>query len=187
MRNIAKALVVANTLVMAAISGAQAGTVLDAIRARGAINCGTHQSQPAFAYTDSAGKWHGFDAEFCAAVAAAVFGDATKVNYVPISFSQNFTSLQSGEVDIVSRSVTWTFSRDFDLGMTFVGVTLYGGPTVMVPKAAGVKSFKELNGASICMLGGSNNEAVLKDYFRAHNLQYKQVVFDDQKVMFAAY
>ncbi len=104
-----------------AVGTAQAAT-LDDIRAAGAVKCGINTGLPGFAYTDDSGNWTGFDVAFCRAVAAAVFGDGSKVQFVNLTGANRFPALASGEIDLLSRNTTWTFSRDVDLGFTFVGV-----------------------------------------------------------------
>jgi general L-amino acid transport system substrate-binding protein len=119
------------------------------------------------------------DAETCKALAVAVLGDATKVEFVPLSAQQRFTALQSGEVDVLIRNTTWTLTRDASLGLHFAGVTFYDGQGFMVPKDLGVKSAKELNGAEICVQTGTTTELNLADYFRAQGMSFKPVVFEN--------
>jgi len=114
----------------------------------------------------------------CRAVAAAVFGDASKVHYTPLTAQQRFTALQSGEIDMLSRNTTWTYTRDTNLGLTFAGVDYYDGQGFMVPKKLGVKSAKELNGATICVQPGTTTELNLADYFRANHMTFKPVVIE---------
>src|SRR5262249_9658153 len=113
---------------------------LDAVKAKGFVQCGVNTGLAGFAQPDSKGVWRGIDVDLCRAVAAAVFGDAAKVRYTPLTSQQRFTALQSGEVDILSRNTTWTLSRDTSLGLNFVGVNYYDGQGFMVPKKAKVKS-----------------------------------------------
>ncbi len=157
---------------------AQAGKTLGAVKARGAIKCGVNTGLAGFAIADSTGKWTGLDAETCQALAAAVLGDASKVQYVPLSAQQRFTALQSGEVDVLIRNTTWTLTRDASLGFHFAGVTFYDGQGFMVPKDLGVKNAKDLDGAEVCVQTGTTTELNLADYFRAHNMSFKPVVFE---------
>jgi general L-amino acid transport system substrate-binding protein len=161
------------------IGNAYAGKTLDAIKARGTIKCGVNTGLAGFSIADSQGNWTGLDAETCKALAAAVFGDAKKVDFVPLSAQQRFTALQSGEVDVLMRNTTWTLTRDASLGLHFAGVTFYDGQGFMVPKDLGVNSAKELNGAEICVQTGTTTELNLADYFRANGMSFKPVVFEN--------
>ncbi len=161
-------------------SHAMAGKELDAIKARGHLICGVAVGGIAgFMMVDSQGKWTGMNVDICRAVSAAIFGDSEKVKYVPLSGQQRFTALQAGEVDLLSNNSTWTLTRDTALGLDFVGITYYDGQGFMVPKKLGVKSAKELNGASICVLTGSTSELNIADYFRTNKMTFKPVLFED--------
>src|SRR6478609_2550225 len=129
---------------------AMAGKDLDSIKARGALVCGVPTGTAGFAVADSQGKWVGLDVDVCRAVAAAIFGDSEKVKYVGLTSQQRFTALQSGEVDMLSNNTTETLTRDTQLGLNFAPVVFYDGQCFMVPKKLGVKTAKELNGATIC-------------------------------------
>ena len=160
--------------------GAQAGKDLDAIKARGSLICGIAANGLAgFMVVDSQGKWTGLDVDVCRAVSAAIFGDAEKVKYVPVSGQQRFTALQSGEVDMLSNNTTATLSRDTSLGLDFTAVTYYDGQGFLVNKKLGVKSAKEINGASVCVPSGSTTELNLADFARANKLTIKPVVIED--------
>ena len=137
---------------------AHAGPDLDAIKARGHIICGVTTGLAGFALADSQGKWKGLDVDLCRAVAAAVFGDAGKVRYTPLTTQQRFTALQSKEVDLLSRTTTWTLQRDTALGFDFVAVNYYDGQGFMVRKDLGVTSAKELKGATVCVQEGTTTE-----------------------------
>jgi general L-amino acid transport system substrate-binding protein len=159
---------------------AVAGKDLDAVKARGVLICGVAAGGLAgFMLADSQGKWKGLDVDICRAVAAAIFGDSEKVKYTPVSAQQRFTALQSGEVDMLSNNTTWTLTRDTALGLDFTGITYYDGQGFMVNKKLGVKSARELNGATVCVPSGSTTELNLADYFRANKMTLKPVVFDD--------
>src|SRR6266851_4201408 len=160
-------------------TGAMAGKDLDTVKARGALICGIGQGTAGFMLQDSQGKWIGLDVDVCRAVAAAIFGDSEKVKYVPLSSQQRFTALQSGEVDILSNNTTITLTRDTALGLDFTAVTYYDGQGFLVNKKLGVKSAKELNGATVCVAPGTTTELNLADYFRANKMTLKPVVFDD--------
>ena len=141
-----------------AASYALAGT-LDDVRKRGHLQCGINTGLVGFAAPDDKGVWKGFDVDVCRAVAAAVFGDANKVRYTNLTGKTRFTALRSGEIDMLSRNTTWTFSRDVDLQFTFVGVNYYDGQGFMVPKKLNVKSAKDLDGASVCIQTGDHHRA----------------------------
>lgn len=166
---------------------AQAGEVLDKVKAKGFVQCGVSQGLPGFSNTDVKGEWSGLDVDFCRAVAAAIFGDATKVKYSPLSASERFTALQSGEIDLLSRNTTWTQTRDTSLGINFAGVTYYDGQGFMVRKDLGVTSALQLDGASVCTNQGTTTEVNLADYFRANNMTFEPVVFVKADEVVAAY
>ncbi len=167
---------------------ALAGKDLDAVKARGTLICGVAVGGIAgFMVVDSQGKWTGMNVDICRAVSAAIFGDSEKVKYVPLSGQQRFTALQSGEVDLLSNNSTWTLTRDSALGLDFVGITYYDGQGFMVNKKLGVKSAKELNGASICVLSGSTSELNIADYFRSNKMSFRPVLFEDPDQSRAAF
>jgi general L-amino acid transport system substrate-binding protein len=168
-------------------SAQQATATFDAIKARGVINCGVNTGLAGFAAPDSQGVWRGLDVDLCRAVAAAMFGDATKVRYVPTTAQQRFTALQSGEVDMLSRNTTWTLSRDTSLGLDFVGINFYDGQGFMVKRSLGVKSAKELDGATVCVQPGTTTELNLTDWFRANNLRFTPVVIERLEEVNAAF
>ncbi|PZU85204.1 MAG: amino acid ABC transporter substrate-bindnig protein [Shinella sp.] len=168
-------------------AAANAGT-LDDVKAKGFVQCGVNGSNLAgFGAQDSSGNWTGLDVDLCRAVAASVFGDATKVKYTPLSAKDRFPALQSGEVDMLARNTTWTISRDSQLGFDFRAVNYYDGQGFMVPKSLNVKSALELSGAAVCVQSGTTTELNLADYFKANNLEYKPVVFEKQEEVDAAY
>src|SRR5215470_11069723 len=134
------------TLILIAAIGAQAAAArtLDDVKARGELRCGVNTGLAGFAAPDDTGQWRGIDADFCRAVAAAIFGPAAKIKFVPLNAKERFTALQSGEVDLLSRNTTWTMSRDTSLGLTFIGVMYYDGQGFMVRKSLGLKSVAQL-------------------------------------------
>ena len=164
-----------------------AQSTLDAVKSKGYVQCGVNTGLAGFSQPDSRGVWKGLDVDSCRAVAAAVFGDHTKVRYTPLTAQQRFTALQSGEVDILSRNTTWTITRDTSLGLNFVGVTYYDGQGFMVPKKLNVKSAKQLNGATICVQPGTTTELNLADYFRANRMSFKPVVIEKLEEVTNAY
>lgn len=159
-------------------AGAMAGPTLDAVKARGEIRCGVNTGLAGFALPDAQGNWTGIDVEYCRAVAAALFGDSSAVEFIPLTAQQRFTALQSGEVDILSRNTTWTLTRDASLGLHFAGVTFYDGQGFMVPAELGVQSALELDGAEVCVQPGTTTELNLADYFRANNMEFTGVVIE---------
>ena len=166
---------------------AMAGKDLDAIKGRGAFNCGVGIGTAGFMLADSQGKWRGLSVDVCRAVAAAIFGDAEKVKFVPLTSQQRFTAVQSGEVDMVMGNATYTLTRDTALGLDFTGIFYYDGQSFLVPKKLGVKSAKELNGATVCVAPGTTTELNLADYFRANKMTFKPVVIEKVEEVRAAF
>jgi general L-amino acid transport system substrate-binding protein len=162
-------------------------STLDAVKGKGFVQCGVNTGLAGFSQPDSRGVWKGIDVDLCRAVAAAVFGDSSKVRYTPLTAQQRFTALQSGEVDILARNTTWTITRDTSLGLNFVGVNYYDGQGFMVPKKLNVKSAKQLNGATICVQPGTTTELNLADYFRANKMSFKPVVIEKLEEVLNAY
>ena len=153
---------------------ASAGTLED-VQAKGHLQCGVSTGLVGFAAADANGNWDGFDVAVCRAVAAAVLGDAQAVKFTPTTGKTRFTALSSGEIDMLARNTTWTFSRDADLKLTFVGVNYYDGQGFMVPAGLGVSSAKELDGATVCIQTGTTTELNLADFFRSNNISYEPV------------
>jgi general L-amino acid transport system substrate-binding protein len=160
---------------------------LDAIRARGHIECGVHLGLPGFSFANDKGEWSGIDVDYCRALAAAVFGDATKVKFTPTSVQQRWPILQSGQVDLLSRNTTITFSRNASLGVNFQGINFYEGQTFIVRKSANAKTPKDLDGASICVAAGSTEEKNAGDWFRERNLKVTITNFQKNDDAIAAY
>ena len=157
------------------LAGAAAATTLEDVKARGKLNCGVTTGLVGFAAPDANGNWEGFDVGLCRAVAAAVLGDANAVEFVPTTGKTRFTSLASGEIDMLARNTTWTFSRDNDLKFEFTGINYYDGQGFMVPKELGVTSAKDLDGATVCIQTGTTTELNLADFFRKNNISYEPV------------
>ncbi len=153
---------------------ATAGT-LDDVKAKGFLQCGVSTGLVGFAAPDANGVWEGFDVTVCRAVAAAVLGDSNAVKFTPTTGKTRFTALASGEVDMLARNTTWTYSRDVDLKFTFVGVNYYDGQGFMAPKALGVASAKDLDGATVCIQTGTTTELNLADFFRSNGMSYEPV------------
>jgi len=156
-------------------AGAAAAGTLDDVKARGTLNCGVSTGLVGFAAPNASGEWEGFDVGMCRAVAAAVLGDASAVEFVPTTGKTSFTALASGEVDMLARNTTWTFSRDVDLKFEFTGVNYYDGQGFMGPTELGVSSAKELDGATVCIQTGTTTELNLADFFRSNNMNYEPV------------
>ncbi|MBB4064944.1 amino acid ABC transporter substrate-binding protein [Gellertiella hungarica] len=179
------------TVALAAAAGfgasAASADTLDNVKQKGFVQCGVNNGLAGFGSQDSAGNWAGLDVDFCKAVAAAVFGDATKVKYTPLSAKDRFPALQSGEVDLLARNTTWTISRDTQLGFNFRPINYYDGQGFMVKKSLGVKSALELSGAAVCVQTGTTTELNLADYFKSNKMEYKPVVFEKQEEVDAAY
>jgi len=186
-----KASVVTAAILLGAVAfvpqWALAQSTLDTVRSRGHLQCGVNTALAGFSQPDSKGVWRGIDVDFCRAVAAAIFGDASKVRYTPLTTQQRFTALQSGEIDILARNTSWTITRDTGLGFNFVGVNYYDGQGFIVPKKLNVKSAKELNGATICVQPGTTTELNLADYFRANKMTFKPVVIEKLEEVLNAY
>jgi general L-amino acid transport system substrate-binding protein len=157
-------------------AGAQTKT-LDAIKQRGALSCGVNGALAGFSVSDDLGNWTGFDADYCKAVAVAIFGDANKVKYVPTSAEERFAALQSGKIDLLVRNTTWTSARDSTAGLSFTGVTYYDGQGLMVKGSGGVKSAKGLDGATVCAGAGTTTEFNLAAYFKVGKMAYTPLIF----------
>jgi general L-amino acid transport system substrate-binding protein len=167
------------TLALAAGFTAQAASAqtLKTVKDRGQLSCGVSQGLPGFSTPDDKGNWTGLDVDICRAIAAAIFNDATKIKFVPLSAKDRFTALQSGEIDVLSRNTTWTLSRDTSLGANFTGVTYYDGQGFLVKKSLKVNSALELNSASVCVQTGTTTEQNLADYFKGNNMKYEVIAF----------
>ena len=172
--------------VSSAIAGSH-GSTLDLVKDRGFLKCGSNTGLAGFGLPNDDGVWEGIDVDVCRAVAAAVFGDASKVEYVPTTSKVRFTVLQSGEVDMLSRNTTWTLQRDVELGLEFVGVNYYDGQGFMVPASLGVSSASELDGASVCIQVGTTTEMNLADFFSANGMSYEAVPVETNSEADAAY
>jgi len=179
---------VAGVALLAGMStAAHAASTLESVKAAGKVKCGVNSGLAGFAAPNDQGVWTGLDVDMCRAIAAAVFGDSTKVEYKPLSSEQRFTALQSGEIDVLSRNSTWTLSRDSQLGLDFVGVNYYDGQGFMVRKDLGVASATELKGATVCVQEGTTTEKNLGDYDKQNNLGTQPVKFKESAEARAAY
>src|ERR1700722_14043898 len=171
MKRFAHALIAAVALVLTA--GSVLGATLDTVKQRGAVNCGANGQLPGFGLPDAQGNWTGLDADFCRAIAAAIFNDVAKVKFIAFSNPNHFTALQTSDVDVLVRNTTWTMLRDTQIGLQATGTNYYDGQGFMTRKALKVNSALELNDATICVQIGSTEEINLSNYFRANRMRLK--------------
>jgi general L-amino acid transport system substrate-binding protein len=159
-----------------ALAAAPAGAqTLQKVKERGTLVCGVSQGLLGFSAPDERGNWSGFDVDLCRALAAAIFNDAAKVKFVPLSADARFEALRSGEIDVLSRNSTWTLSRESGLKVSFAAVTYFDGQGFLVRNALDLTSALELNGKKVCVQSGTTSELNLADFFRANNMQYELV------------
>lgn len=184
MRRIGGAVLV-SILLLTTVAWAQ--TTLETVKNRGKLVCGVNTGLAGFATVGPDGKWRGFDVDYCRALAAAIFNDADKVEFRPLTAQARFTALQSKEIDVLSRNTTWTLSRDTSLGLNFSVTLFYDGQGLMVPAKLQAKSAKNLDGATICVQTGTTTELNLADYFRRLNIKFTPVVFETVDQTYAAY
>lgn len=163
------------------------GETLEAVKTRGNLICGVNGQLPGFSFLDPDGNFSGFDADFCRALAAAVFGDATKVEFRPVTTQERFTALQTGEIDVLMRNTTWTVTRDTELGLNFVGTTFYDGQGILVPVDSGIATLADLEGGTICVQKGTTTELNLADVMATNGVNYTPAVFDDVNATYGAY
>ncbi len=166
-------------LIQPAAAQGSGSVTLDAAKARGQVLCGLSGQVPGFSLPDSQGTMRGLDADTCRAVAAAALGDAGKVKFVATTTQNRFTALQSGEVDLLSRSTTWTLGREANLGLEFAWVNYYDGTGFLVKKASGVKAATEMDGATICVQPGTSTELAINDFYRLHNMKFTPILIQD--------
>ncbi|EFH09324.1 amino acid ABC transporter substrate-binding protein [Teichococcus cervicalis] len=177
----------ATLLASAAAAQGSGSPTLDAVRARGQLACGVSGTNPGFALADSRGEMRGSEADFCRAVAAATLGDAGRVKFVVLTSTNRFTALQSGEIDLLVRTATWSLGREASLGLLFAGITFHDGTAFMVHAASGVRSAAELDGATICILPGTTTELAVTDYFRRGGMRFTPVLIDNVTELRAAF
>ena len=180
-------LVVSLALAAGLTAQAASAQTLKTVKDRGQLSCGVSQGLPGFSTPDDKGNWTGLDVDICRAIAAAIFNDASKIKFVPLSAKDRFTALQSGEIDVLSRNTTWTLSRDTSLGANFTGVTYYDGQGFLVKKSLKVNSALELNSASVCVQTGTTTEQNLADYFKGNNMKYEVIAFASADETIKAY
>jgi general L-amino acid transport system substrate-binding protein len=154
-------------------------TTLQKVKERGVLRCGASQGVAGFSIPDAKGVWSGLDVDFCRALAAAIFNDPNKTEFIPLSSKDRLTALQAGEIDVLSRTTTWTLQRDAALGLNFTAVNYYDGQGFMVRKSVGITSAKQLGGASVCISQGTTNELNAADYFRANDIKVQTVTFQE--------
>jgi general L-amino acid transport system substrate-binding protein len=163
------------------------GPTLAAVKKRGELICGVHQGRYGFAIADKKGKWTGLDVDVCKAVAAAVLGDGNKVKYIPLGSVQRFPALQSGQVDMLSRTTTITLTRDSALGLNFGPPTFYTGTGFMVRKKLNITKVDQLGGAAICVFPGSTTEKNIAALFKSKGMKMTPVVIENSKELVSAY
>jgi general L-amino acid transport system substrate-binding protein len=166
---------------------AEAGTVLDAVKARGELICGTRGDTQGFARRDAAGKYSGLEVDMCRAVAVAIFGNADKVKYVPLEAAKRFPALQDGSVDMLASGTTYTLTRDTTLGADFVGIYYFDTQAFMAPRKLGKKSVRDITSASVCVQAGTTTMENVEDYFRANNMTLKLVAVNSADEMRQAF
>ncbi len=171
----------------AAVAQTTASATLDAVKAKGYVQCGVTGGVPGFSAPDANNNWTGLEVDYCRALAAAIFNDPEKVRYTPLTSQERFTALSAGEIDVLSRTTTWTMSRDTQLGIKFVGTMFYDGQGFMVRKADNIASALDLSGAAICIESGTTTELNAADYFAANKMEFNTVVFVDQDEVVKAY
>ena len=152
-----------------------AAQTLKAVKDRGEIVCGVSEGILGFSAPDDRGNWAGLDVDFCRALAAAIFNDASKVRYVPLNTSDRFAALQSNKIDVLSRNSTWTMSRETGSGLIFAGVSYYDGQGFLVRKSGLNTSALELGGKKVCVQAGTTTELNLKDFFQQNKMSYEAV------------
>jgi general L-amino acid transport system substrate-binding protein len=163
------------------------GVTLETVRARGNLICGVNSQVPGFGYVGADGGYSGFDVDYCRALAAAIFGDASKVEFRPVTAAERFTALQSGEIDILSRNTTWSLVRDTELGGNFTATTFYDGQGMMAPTESGITTLQDLAGGTVCVQTGTTTELNLADVMASLGIDYTPAVFEDADSTFAAY
>jgi general L-amino acid transport system substrate-binding protein len=170
--------VVVAVLVLVTASLAMAGETLDAVKKRGYLIAGVNGGVFGFSMPDDKGVWKGLDVDTARAFAAAVFGDASKVKYVPLTAVQRLPALQAKEIDVLCRNTTQTLTRETANGLNFVQVNFYDGQGFLAPKKLGIKKAQDMDGATVCVLPGTTTELNVADFYRANNMQWKPVVIE---------
>lgn len=177
----------ATAVLLSAMVGGAHANGLDDVKKRGVIRCGILASSGGQSELDNKGRWHGFSIDYCRGLAAAVFNDASKVEFRPAPMPQLLTAIKSGDLDVLATTLTRTMSREVELGYVFIGPTIYTGLTFMVPKAAGVNAIKGLNGATICLSTGSLAEEIVPQYMRTRKIAFTPMTVSTTQQIYAAY
>jgi general L-amino acid transport system substrate-binding protein len=182
---IARASILLGTLLL--VAGAASAQTLEKVKARGSINCGVNPGLLGFSSSDGKGNWSGFDVDLCRALAAAIFDDPRKVQYVPLETTERLAALQKDKIDVLSRNTTWTLSREASLRLNFAAVTYYDGQGFLVRRSKGMTSALELGGATVCVQKGTTSELNFADYFRTNNMKYEVVALPNSDQAVKAY
>ena len=181
-----KMIVIIALSVIMTVSTVWSGTLED-VQKKGVLTCGISEGVPGFSIPDSTGPWVGFDVDMARAVAAAVLSDSQKVKFVPLASKQKIIAVSSGQVDLTSRTTTWTLKRDAKQGVDFTTIVFYDGQGFMAPKSLGVDSATKIDGATVCVTAGTTSELNLADFARFHGLKIEALVFDGKKEALNAY
>ena len=181
-----RALAIAGVMTMLA-TASTAATTLDDVRARGAVKCGVNEGLVGFASRDDSGSWSGFDVDYCRAIAAAVLGDSNAVEFAPLSTTDRFAALQTGEIDVLVRNTTWTMSRETTLGLVFSFINYYDGQGFLVRRSDGFTSALDLSGATVCVASGTTTGSNLVNYFEVNRMDLQVAEFDNAQAAIAAY
>jgi general L-amino acid transport system substrate-binding protein len=160
---------------------AQAGDILDGVKARGELRCGVSEGIPGFSQQDATGRWTGFDVDFCRAVAAAVLGDPNKVSFLPLKASTRFPALQARRIDLLVRNTSWTLLREASLDVQFPAILFYDGQSFLVPKSSGITKVADLQGATVCLVKGTTHIDNLVEYAAGHDMQFTPQVTDSTR------
>jgi general L-amino acid transport system substrate-binding protein len=160
---------------------------LDVVKTRGVLRCGVNPNFAGFSLPDSKGEWHGFDVDMCRAVASAVFGDAKKTLFVPLSAKDRFAALQTGDIDMLARNASWTLGRNTKLHVDFVATNFYDRQAFMVKASSNIRSAAELNGASICVIAGTDTEKNLADFFAGRKMKFSSIAYENADAVAEAY
>ena len=176
MRPIQPLLAAAAALGFGALAGATSeAQTLKTVQDRGTLICGVSQGIAGFSIKDENGSWSGFDVDFCRALAAAIFNDPSKVQYVPLSTTDRFDALKNKQIDVLSRNSTWTMGREDDFGVVFAGVTYYDGQAFLVPKSRNLTGALELDGSKVCIENSTTSEPNAMDFFQTNHINYEIV------------
>src|SRR5271166_2696873 len=187
MRKMKRLLAAAAALAFGAAAAGVEAQTLKTVQDRGTLVCGVSQGIAGFSIKDDKGEWSGFDVDFCRALAAAIFNDPSKVQFVPLTASERFNALKNKQIDVLSRNSTWTLGREDDFGVVFAGVTYYDGQAFLVPKSRNLQSALELDGSKVCVQPGTTTEPNFIDFFETNHMKYEVVHEPGIPEMIAAY